>query len=254
MNSMIFSPTGGSIGIGFAIPSSTIKEVVNALQAHGRVARGWLGVQIQSLTPEMAASLGITEPKGAIVATVVPDSPAARAGFRQGDVITAINGHEIADSHELTRRVAGLAAGKTASFAIMREGARKTVDVTIGAKKDAQLALGQQPQSTPASIPPTGKAMGLGLTAMTPEVRGAYHVDDGVQGVLITKVDPESDAAEKGLQPGDILLSVSNKAVHTPQDVERSVAAAHSSGRKSVLLLVSTEGTSHFVAVDLDKT
>jgi serine protease Do len=253
MNSMIFSPSGGSIGIGFAIPASTIKDVVSALQTHGRVARGWLGVQIQSLTPEMASSLNISEPKGAIVASVVPDSPAARAGFRQGDVITAINGHEVADSHELTRRVAGLVAGKTASFAIMREGARKTVDVTIGAKKDAQIAMGQQ-LDTPASVAPTGKAMGLGLTAMTPEIRSAYHLDGNVQGVLITKVDPESDAAEKGLQPGDVLLSVSNKAVHTPQDVERSVAAAHSSGRKSVLLLVSTEGTSHFVAVDLDKT
>jgi serine protease Do len=255
MNSMIFSPSGGSIGIGFAIPASTIKEVVAQLESHGRVARGWLGVQIQSLTPEMAASLGIPEPKGAIVASVVPDSPAARAGFRQGDVILSLNGHDIADSHELTRRVAGLAAGKQASFAVVRDGRRQTVDVTIGAKKDAQVAMNDQQQpGTPTSIAPTGKAMGLGLTALTPDVRRAYNLDENVQGVLVTKVDPESDAAEKGLQPGDVLLSVSNKSVHSPQDVERSVAAAHSAGRKSVLLLVSTEGTSHFVAVDLDKT
>jgi serine protease Do len=254
MNSMIFSPSGGSIGIGFAIPSSTIKEVVAQLESHGRVARGWLGVQIQSLTPEMAASLGISQPKGAIVASVVPDSPAARAGLRQGDVITAINGRDIGDSHELTRKVAGLAAGKSAAFTVQREGSARTVDVTIGAKKDAQIAMADPTQAAPASLPTTGKAMGLGLTAMTPEVRRAYNLDDNVQGVLITKVDPESDAADKGVQPGDVLLSVSNKAVRTPQDVERSVAAAHSAGRKSVLLLVSTEGTSHFVAVDLDKT
>ncbi len=256
MNSMIFSPTGGSIGIGFAIPASTIKDVVVQLEAHGHVARGWLGVQIQSLTPEMAASLGISEPKGAIVAAVVPESPAARAGFRQGDVIVAINGNEVADSHELTRRVAGLVAGKTASFAIVREGARRTVDVMIAAKKDTQLASADEDQQNPtlAGTPVSGKAIGLGLVAVTPDVRRAYNLDDNVQGVLITKVDPESDAADKGIQPGDIVVSVSNKVVRTPQDIERSVAAAHSAGHKSVLLLVSTEGTSHFVAVDIAKT
>jgi len=256
MNSMIFSPTGGSIGIGFAIPASTIRDVVAQLEAHGRVARGWLGVQIQSLTPEMAASLGIAEPKGAIVASVVPDSPAARAGFRQGDVIVAINGKDVTDSHEVTRRVAGLVAGKSASFGVVRNGARQSLAVTVGQRKDEQVASADEPQQggTPASTPPTGKAMGLGLSAMTPEVRRAYNLDDNLQGVLITKVDPESDAADKGIQPGDVLLSVSNKAVRTPQDVERSVAAAHSAGVKSVLLLVSTEGTSHFVAVDIGKT
>jgi serine protease Do len=256
MNSMIFSPTGGSIGIGFAIPASTIKDVVVQLEAHGRVARGWLGVQIQSVTPEVAASLGIAEPKGAIVASVVPDSPAARAGIRQGDVIVAINGHEISDSHELTRRVAGLAAGKSASFAVVRDGARRTVDITIGVRKDAQLASAGEDQQNPAlaSTQAAGKAIGLGLVAVTPEVRRAYNLEENVQGVLITKVDPESDAADKGIQPGDVVVSVSNKSVRTPQDVERSVAAAHSAGHKSVLLLVLTEGTSHFVAVDIAKT
>jgi serine protease Do len=255
MNSMIFSPTGGSIGIGFAIPASTIKDVVAALQAHGRVARGWLGVQIQSLTPEMAASLGIPEPKGAIVASVLPDSPAARGGLRQGDVITAIDGREITDSHELTRRVAGLIAGKAASFALVREGQHKTVSVTIGVRKDNQVALNAEPQgNASAATPQTGKAMGLGLTAVTPDIRRAYNLDENVQGVLVTKVDPESDAADKGLQPGDVVVSVGNKTVRTPQDVEKSVAAAHTAGRKSVLLLVSTEGASHFVAVDIDKT
>jgi len=255
MNSMIFSPTGGSIGIGFAIPASTIKDVVAALEAHGRVARGWLGVQIQSLTPEMAASLGIAEPKGAIVASVVPDSPAAKAGLRQGDVIVAINGSGVADSHELTRRVASLAAGKAASFAVVRDGQRTSVAVTIGVRKDEQVAMAVEPQGgASADAPLTGKAMGLGLSALTPEIRRAYSLDESVQGVLVTKVDPNSDAADKGLQPGDVVVSVGNKSVHSPQDIEKSVAAAHSAGRKSVLLLVSTEGASHFVAVELDKT
>jgi serine protease Do len=255
MNSMIYSPTGGSIGIGFAIPASTIKDVVAALEAHGRVARGWLGVQIQPVTPELAASLGLQDPKGALVASVVPDSPAARAGIRQGDLIVAINGKEVNDAHDVTRRVASLQAGKSAAFSIQRDGQRQAVNVTIGAKKDAQLAANIDPQSgAAAGIAPTGKAMGLGLTALTPEVRRAYNLDESVQGVLVTQVDPDSNAADQGLQPGDVVVSVRNKAVHTPLDIEKSVAAAHSAGVKSVLLLVSTEGTAHFVAVPIDRT
>ena len=254
MNSMIFSPSGGSVGIGFAIPSTTIKDVVAQLEAHGHVARGWLGVQIQSLTPEMAASIGLSEPKGAIVAGVVPDSPAAKAGFRQGDVIVALNGHGIDDSHELTRRVALLSAGKSANFDIYRDGKKQDLQVVIGTRKEEQVASNDNQPETPAGTTATGKAMGLGLSAMTPDVRRAYNLDDNVQGVLITKVDPDSDAADKGLQPGDVVVSVSNKAVHSPQDIEKSVAAAHSAGRKSVLLLVSTDGASRFVAVDIDKT
>jgi serine protease Do len=253
MNSMIFSPSGGSVGIGFAIPASTIREVVAQLQAHGHVARGWLGVQIQSMTPEVAASLGISDPKGAIVAGVVPDSPAAKAGFRQGDVITAIDGSSVEDSHDLTRRVASLAAGKSAAFTVVRDGAGRTLEVTIGQKKDDQMASADQ--ATPAGEPgATGSAMGLGLAAVTPDMRHAYNLDENVQGVFVTKVDPESDAADKGLQPGDVLLSINNRSVRTPQDVEKSVAAAHSAGRKSVLVLVSSGGTSHFVAVDIAKT
>jgi len=255
MNSMIFSPSGGSIGIGFAIPSSTIKDVVAALETHGRVARGWLGVQIQPVTPEIATSLGLQEPKGALVASTVPDSPAARAGVRQGDVIVAINGKDIADTHDVTRRVASLPAGKSASFTVLRDGQRQSVNVTIGAKKDAQLAANIDPQAGgPAGATATIKAMGLGLTALTPDVRRAYNIDESIQGVLVTQVDPDSGAADQGLRPGDIVVSVHNKAVHTPQDIEKSVAAAHTAGVKSVLLLVSTDGTPHFVAVPLDRT
>lgn len=255
MNSMIFSPTGGSIGIGFAIPSSTIKDVVAALETHGRVARGWLGVQIQPVTPEIATSMGLAEPKGALVASTVPDSPAARAGVRQGDVIVAINGKDIADAHDVTRRVASLPAGKSAAFTVLRDGQRQTVNVTVGAKKDAQVASNIDPQAGGREgVAATIKAMGLGLTSLTPDVRRAYNIDETVQGVLVTQVDPDSGAADQGLRPGDIVVSIHNKAVHTPQDIEKSVAAAHTAGAKSVLLLVSSDGTPHFVAVPLDRT
>ncbi len=122
MNSMIFSPSGGSVGIGFAIPASTIHDVVAQLKAHGHVSRGWLGVQIQSVTPEIAASLGIKDAKGALVADVVPDSPAAKAGFTQGDIITAINGQGVEDNRDLTRKVALVASGQTASFTVAAPG------------------------------------------------------------------------------------------------------------------------------------
>ena len=252
MNSMIFSPSGGSVGIGFAIPASTVQDIVKQLEAHGHVARGWLGVQIQSVTPEVAGSLGIANPKGAIVANVVPDSPAAKAGFVQGDVITSINGKEVQDSQDLTRRVAAIAAGKTASFSVMRDGSNRTVVVTIAQRKEEQVASADQ--ATPSGEPTsTGSAMGLGLATVTPDLRQSYNLDEGVHGVFVTKVDPDSDAADKGLQPGDVLVSVNNKAVHTPQDVEKSVSAAHRPAARAYCL-VSSGGASHFVAVDIGKT
>lgn len=255
MNSMIYSPTGGSVGIGFAIPASTIKDVVAALQAHGRVARGWLGVQIQPVTPEIATSLGLKDPKGALVASVVPDSPAARAGVRQGDVIVAVNGQSVDDAHDVTRRVASLPAGKSAGFTVLRDDKRQTINVMIGARPDAQMAAAEQQDGGPDGIAPaTGKAMGLGLAMLTPDIRRAYNIDDNVQGVLITKVDPDSSAAEQGLRPGYVVVSVRNKAVHSPQDVEKGVAAAQSAGLKSVLLLVFSDGTQQFVAVPLERT
>jgi serine protease Do len=250
MNSMIFSPSGGSVGIGFAIPASVIRDVVGQLEAHGKVARGWLGVQIQNVTPEIASTLGINDPKGAIVASIVPGGPAAKAGFHQGDIVLAINGKGVEDSRDLTRRVAALPAGTQATFTINREGSAKQVTVTIAQRKDEQVAslAPQQSEGQPAS---TAQAMGLGLAAVTPEMRRSYNLDDSVEGVLITKVDPNSDAADKGIQPGEVVVSVGNKAVHTPQDVQARVAEAKSAGRKSVLLLVSGANGPRYVAVEI---
>ena len=171
MNSMIFSPSGGSVGIGFAIPASTIREVVAQLQAHGHVARGWLGVQIQSVTPDMAASLGIAEPKGAIVATVVPDGPAAKAGFRQGDVITAINGKEIDDSHDLTRRVAGLPRAKRRASPSARDGATRRSTVTIGQRKTSKWP-------PPNSRTPSGRTGATGRRWGSALPRSRRHAAD----------------------------------------------------------------------------
>jgi serine protease Do len=251
MNSMIYSPSGGSVGIGFAIPSSTIHDVVSELEAHGRVDRGYLGVQIQNMTPEIAASLGAHEEKGAIVASVLGGGPAAKAGFQPGDVVLAINGKTVEDARDLTRRVATLPAGMKAAFTISRGGAQKTITATIGARKEEKVASNDGPQRNSSAMASTGEAMGLGLTSMTPDVRRNYNLDDHVNGVLITRVDPDSDAADKGIQPGDVVVSVGNKPVHTPQEIKAQIAGAHASGRKSVLMLVDGNNGQRFVALKI---
>ncbi|HTW36825.1 MAG TPA: DegQ family serine endoprotease [Rhizomicrobium sp.] len=251
MNSMIFSPSGGSVGIGFAIPSSTIREIVSQLEQHGHVSRGWLGVSIQAMTPELAASMGSKEAKGAIVASVVPGGPAAKAGLHQGDVVLAVNGKSVEDNRDLTRRVAMLAAGSSATFTINRDGQQRNVTITIGSRKeDQQVASNNGPQGVPGAEA-TGEAMGLGLAAVTPEVRRAYSLEGNVSGVIVTKVDPNSDAADKGIEPGDVIEQVADQAVHTPKDVQARVAAAKAQGRKSVLVLINGSRGQGFVALKI---
>ena len=190
--------------------------------------------------------------KGAIIAEVVPGGPAARAGFQQGDIVLAVNGKAVQDSRDLSRRVAALQAGTKATFTITRDGNRKDLTAEITPRKDQQVASAQQG----GGLQPEAKtkAMGLGLSSLTPDVRRQFNLDDSVNGVLVTDVDPNSDAAEKGLQPGDIVRSIGNKAVHTPQEMQGRIADAHAAGRKSVLLLVTRGGGERFVAVDIGET
>ncbi len=253
MNTMIFSPSGGSVGIGFAIPSSIIHDVVAQLKAHGHVTRGYLGVVIQSLTPEMAASLGDKNMKGAIVAKVEDGSPAAKAGFKQGDIVVAVNGTGIDDNRDLTRRVGALPVDSTATFTVVRDGKKMTLTATISARKQSELAANEprgNAQSVPAS---TSQAMGLGLSAVTPTLRSTYNLDKAVDGVVITKVDPDSDAADKGIQAGQVVLSVGNQAVHTPQEIVHRIAEAKAAGRDSVLVLIATQDGERFVALKIGK-
>jgi serine protease Do len=254
MNSMIFSPSGGSVGIGFAIPASTVRGIVEQLKSHGKVARGWLGVEVQAITPEMAASFGSKDLKGAIVANIVPGGPAAKAGFRQGDLVVAINGAAVDDSRDLTRRVAALQAGTTATFTVVREGSKQELTAKVGLRKDEQVASNDNPDQ-PASAPATtAEAMGLGLAAVTPDVRRTYNLGPDAAGVVITKVDPNSDAADKGIQPGDMVVSVANKPVHSPQELKTRVADAKAAGRTAVLVLVNGQNGQRFIALKIDQT
>jgi serine protease Do len=256
MNSMIFSPSGGSVGIGFAIPASLIHDVVAQLKTHGHVTRGYLGVNIQSVTPEIASSLGIKDSKGAMVAEVVPGGPASKAGFEQGDIITAIDGQAVDDATGLTTKVAAVPTGQAATFTVLRQGKPIQVKVAIGTRPDAQQMASNAPDGNGMMMPSSANAAGLGLSSLTPEAKKNFNISENVvAGAVITKVDPDSDAAGKGLQPGDVVLRVGNRIVRSPADFQTGVTEAKKGGRTSVLLLVAhSQGGTGFVAIDIDKT
>jgi serine protease Do len=257
MNTAIFSPSGGSVGIGFAIPASTVKSIVDQLREHGNVARGWLGVQIQSLTPDMAASLGVKSAKGAIVASVVDDSPASKAGFKQGDIVVSLNGSDVDDNKDLTRKVAGLRVGEKAQFNILRDGQKYTLAATIAKRDEAQLASADRPaQPDRADRGPrqaSTSALGLGLSTLTDQAREQYNIDDKTRGVVVSSVDPNSEAADKGFRPGDVIIGIGNRNVRTPADIEQGVAEARKAGRETVLLLVAGDQGQHYVALKVAK-
>jgi serine protease Do len=253
VNSAIFSPSGGSVGIGFAIPASTAKAIVDQLRATGNVARGWLGVQIQNLTPDLAASLGAGSEKGAIVANVIENSPAEKAGFRQGDVILSLNGTQIDDNRDLTRKVASLLAGDRAQFVVLREGARQNITALIAKRDEAQIASAQpnpnQGKGGAPRAPQQTTTLGMQMSAITQDTRDQYDIDMAVTGVVITNVDPNSEAAEKGFRPGDVIVSVGNKNVRAPEDIQLGITDARRANRESVLFLVAGRGGQRYVAL-----
>ena len=231
INTAIFSPSGGSVGIGFAVPASTAENVITSLRENGTVTRGWLGVQIQPVTADIAESLGVDGGKGAIVADVTEDSPALKAGFKIGDVILKVDGKDVADARDLAKKVAQIAPGKSIPVTIVRDG--KTMDLAV--------KIGTMPgEQKMASVVQGGGASnleGFGLKIAP--------ADDGA-GVKVTDVDPNGPAAEKGLKPGDVILEVAGQEVHGPADVKDALKAA---GKKRVLMLVRSGDTQRFIAL-----
>ena len=231
INTAIFSPSGGSVGIGFAVPASTAENVITSLRENGTVTRGWLGVQIQPVTADIAESLGVDGGKGAIVADVTEDSPALKAGFKIGDVILKVDGKDVADARDLAKKVAQIAPGKSVPVTIVRDGKSMDLSVKIGTMP------GDQKMASATHGGGTSNLEGFGLKIAP--------ADDGA-GVKITEVDPNGPAAEKGLKPGDVILEVAGQEVHGPADVKDALKAA---GKKRVLMLVRSGDTQRFIAL-----
>jgi serine protease Do len=235
----IYSPSGGSIGIGFAIPADVVKSVVDQIKDHGSVTRGWLGVQIQTVTPEIADSLGMNKAGGALVAEPEPNSPAANAGMKSGDVIQSINGEEVNNSGDLARKVAAMRPGSEAKFGILHNGSEKTVTVKLGTMPNQNSAQNERTPGNPENTAP------LGLTiAPADSVPGK-----GKQGVVVTEVNPDGPAAERGIRSGDVILDVGGKAVSNPSDVRQAVSDARSSGKHDVLMRIKSGNNTRFVAL-----
>jgi len=241
INTAIFSPSGGSVGIGFDIPADTAKRVIAQLKDSGHVTRGWLGVQIQPVTTGIANSLGLKKAEGAIVDTAQDGSPAARAGVQAGDVITAVNGTPVKDARDLARTIGTLAPNASVKLDILRQGEATTVTVTL-----AQTPDQQQANAGPVTEAPSHGVPHLGLT-----VAPAAAVGAGQNGVVVTAVDPNGPAAEAGFETGNVILSVGGKTVANANDIAQALREAQAQGKHDVLMRVKAGDATHFVAVPL---
>lgn len=242
INTAIYSPSGGSIGIGFDIPAQTAKTVIAQLKDHGKVSRGWLGVQVQPVTSGIADSLGLKSTHGALVDEAQADSPAGKAGIQSGDVITAVNGQTIKDSRELARDIAGLPPGSSVKLDLIRKGESKTLIIALGTAPNTQQARAEEPQSKQArSVPHLGFAV-----APASEVAGS-----GDKGVVVTALDPTGTAAEHGLQTGDVILNVAGKTISNAAEVREALSEAKSEGKHDVLMRVKSAQATRFVALPI---
>jgi serine protease Do len=245
INTAIYSPSGGSVGIGFALPSNTAKNVIQQLREHGHVTRGWLGVAIQTITPTIAKSLGMDpdQPAGALVASVTPSSPAAKAGIKPGDVILSAEGQPIKTVHDLPRLVANTPIGKKIDLQVRRGGKDMTLSATIGELQETQQAAAAADNTRPEKT----SSLGLQLSSIDPAVRRQFRIPKEVEGAVVAEVAPDSPAAALGIEPGDVIESVDQQPVKTPQQAAEALQQASSKG--NILLLLNRHGTSQFVGL-----
>ena len=254
INTAIYSQSGGSIGIGFAIPSNLADGVIEQLRKFGTTRRGWLGVQIQQVTEEIAESLGLDDARGALVAGVLDSSPAQAAGMKEGDVILKFDGRGVTESRKLPRIVADTAVNKTVEVVVWRGGREMTVDVTLGELEkfdQANLPAGSADQPS-EPVERSFDELGFSLSTITPKMADELELDDDVEGVLIIDVDGTSAAAENGLRKGDIITEIFQEKVLTPDAVEAKIKDARSRGLRSILLTVRTGDDQRFVGLRID--
>ena len=243
MNTAIFSPTGGSVGIGFAIPSDLIRTVSGQLADTGHVTRGYAGVETQAISPAMVKALRLTDGTGALLAGVTPGSPAAHAGLEPGDVVQAVNGQKIASPRDLAMTVAAVPPGQEARFQIIRDGQTKDLSVRMGEQPSGKQARAQTTE--PASRGP----LGVALAPLTREAREQLDVPENLNGAVVRGVRPGSPAEQAGLRPGDVIVGVGNQTVGSPADVTKAIGSAVSGKERAVALRVLRDGTVGFVGV-----
>lgn len=258
VNSQIFSPTGGNIGIGFAIPSTSAADIVDQLVTEGRIARGWLGVTIQSLAEDVPEALGLDDDEGAIVTDVTDDSPADKAGFESGDVVLEVNGEGVESSVDLTRRVGQLKAKDKAKFLVLRDGKQRTINVTIGDRPDpetlAKMAQnGSSPNAAPAEEESNEDVLGVTLSELDAQTRRAIGLDDDVSGAAILDVKGGSEAAEKGLRKGEVILEVNGENVASARDVVNAIDDARADNRSKVLVRVLNPQGRRYIALSINE-
>jgi serine protease Do len=256
INTAIYSPNGGSVGIGFAIPSSLAKPVIDQLREHGKVDRGWLGVQIQQVTPEIAKSLGLPKQAGALVADVTAGGPAAKAGFQQGDVILSFNGHEINKVRDLPIVVAETSVGNDAKIHIWRKSGETDLTAKIAQMPEnpqiAKSTSGDTNRDNSSATAQNSSTMGLHLAPLSNEWRQRLHLGKELKGVVVTSITDNSPLADLGLQRGDVIQSVNQKAVSSPGEVVSALNDAKSSkGDQNVLILLNRNGVNQYVALSL---
>ncbi len=260
INSQIYSPTGASVGIGFAIPAEQARPIVDSLRQGARIKRGYLGVQLNPMSPEIYESLGLTKDRGELVARVEPGEGAARAGIQQGDVITRVNNRDVTPDETLSFIVANLPIGSRIPIELIRNGQRQTVTAVVGERPTEEKLAAIAGEGTEGLAPPDAQStsqatrdqLGLAVTPMTPEIARQLRLTAPVRGVVVSALNPSSDAAQKGLQRGDIIVSVNQRPVASVAEVNAGVAAAKAAGRASVLLSVQRgNAPARFVPVRL---
>jgi serine protease Do len=255
VNTAIFSPSGGNVGIGFAIPANLARPVIDSLKATGKVARGWLGVRIQSVTPEIAESLGLPGSEGALVASVTPGGPAATGTIEAGDVILEFDGKKIDRMRNLPRIVAETPIGREVAVELWRRGVHHSVRVKLGElPEDEQLAAIDPGQTTAPTGAATIGELGVTVSGITEELRSQFGLGESVQGVVITEVEGDSPAATEGLRAGDVIMEVGQEQVGSPPELVAKVRQARQDGKKAALLLVDRQGDLRFVALRLRST
>ena len=250
VNTAILSPNGGSIGIGFSMTSNVVEKVIAQLKQFGETRRGWLGVKIQDVTPDMAEAMGLDSEGGAMV-TDVPDGPALEAGMLAGDVITEFDGQKVDDIRELVQRVADAPVGEPVEVLVQRDGKSVTLEVTLGRREIAEGTANATGNMEPEQS--RDQLLGMRLGVLTPEIASQMGAPNGMKGLVVEELDPEGAAADKGILPGDIITSAGQQPVASLADLQSRIDEAREAGRKSVLLLIRREGEPRFVALPVDE-